>query len=343
MSLIGLVPVGSKASSLLTAGRSGVLSVDDVRAYAEAGVLAKMAEDPAERRKLYPAVADITWPLVWTRHTRRLEMGKGHHSCAASLDMLAPECIDGFHDDVESVVEHVLRQARTPIHSLEGWISSRITVATVDGFRRRRGMRGALQRVRVPRWLSAALADDPWLVELAARIIEWVGVPTTFYGEPWPIPAWVELHSATFGVVRTPEAVTADVERVLAVMRKCRPQWYAAYVESPLGHKVLPVAIAEQIDQQADKAGPEAEETALAEVAAVALDAITTGLAAGRDPSELVIAVLRTLFVDGGPADYPGTDDRDRWLAAVLDSPPSVARLVDDVLEILCNPTTSVS
>ena len=319
---------------------------ETVRALATAGGLATAAADPRERQAIYAVVFDLTWPLVWSRHTRRLEAGKGHRRCASAVDKLAPECIDGFVDDVEAVVEYVLRFAATPIHTLEGWISRRITAATVDGHRRRRGERGALQRVRIPRWLAAALSDDPWSVLLAFRILEWAGIPATAGTELWPFDAWADLRAGTVGGHRSPETVATDVERVLAVMRARRPEWYGRYVERPLGRKPLPVAWVDQVEDRQARGGPELQETRLTELAAAAVDAIGAGLAEGHDPSELVPAVLRAHFLDDGSgvattldrAPGHGEDDRDRWLAAELDEDHSVARIVTAVLTEMQRP-----
>src|SRR6185369_13070063 len=104
--------------------------------------------------------------------------------------------------------------ARHPIKNLEGWVASRIRPATVDGHRRRRGLRGAQQRPRVPAWLAAELGGEPWLTTLATRILEWVGVTTTAGTELWPLDAWAELRTTvTDDPVRSgPAHVRADVE-----------------------------------------------------------------------------------------------------------------------------------
>jgi len=322
--------------------------VDSVRSLAAAGLLARAAADPDGGAGLYAAgVYDLAWPLVWARQTRRIETAKGHYRCASSFGRMLPECLDAFHDDVEAVVEYVLRYAGTPIRNIEGWISSRIAAATVDGHRRRRGLRGALQRPRVPQWLSTALSGDAWLVLLAERILEWAGVPHTAGPELWPLDAWSDLRAATLGD-RTPRgAVAADVDIVLTAMRRARPGWYASYVERPLSRKQVPVGGDGTAGDRTQETGAraDADEARLADLAAAAADAIGSGLAAGRDPDELVPAVLRGLFLGGeagvhAAADalggIPGVgDDRDRWLADVLVDDRSMSSLVTSVLRVV--------
>src|SRR5262249_1599666 len=130
----------------------------------------------------------------------------------------------------------------------DGWITRRLTAATVNGYRRRRGARGALQRPRLSRWLTEALDDDRWLTTLAVEILNWVGVPATAGAGTWPTAAWAYLRARITGDFHGGEPeVRHDVDRVLAAMRQ-NPTWYAEFVERPLGRKetpVLPAARAE--------------------------------------------------------------------------------------------------
>jgi hypothetical protein len=312
-----------------------------LRELARAGLLtAADHADPTLRR----AALDVVWPLVWHRHTRWLEVRKGHPGCATGLHRMSEPCLDGFHDDVESVVDYLFAHAKTPIRNLEGWIASRITVATVEGYRKRRGERGALQRIRVPRWLAAALAEDRWLVELAGGIIEWVGVPGTAGTSLWPLDAWTERRSRLTGERGGPGQVAAEVERVLAAMRQTRPTWHATYIERPLERKQLPISA----HAGADREAPDAvlvravrADANLITLAAVATDAISAAIADGEEPDTVIPRVLRAVFLAGETAisidALPGEDDaayRER-LAAVLADQASVARLVDAVRSVV--------
>lgn len=200
------------------------------------------AADEHQLRMLRSELLDLLFDLVYTCHTRRLEGDRGHGRCAAGMLLLAPDCHDRYVDDVLSVEQYVIAFCNQPVGNLLGWIASRITKATVDGYRRRRGEVGALQRPRIPAWLAVALDDDPWLKLLALHILEWVGIPTTAGYEVWPLEAWScerELHP--HGRLRTCD-IGMDVQQVITVMRQERPRWYAAYVERPLERKPVPVS-----------------------------------------------------------------------------------------------------
>ena len=297
--------------------------------------------------ELRGAAYAIVWPLVWQRHTRRIEIGKGHHACASSLHGMAGPCLDGFHDDVEAVVDYLFVNGTRPIHNLEGWIISRIRMATVDGYRKRRGRRGALQRVRVPGWLAAALEYDPGLVDLAGSIIEWVGLPTTAGTELWPLQAWADRRAVAMGdpAGSRPDRVAADVERVLATMRRTRPAWYASYIERPLGHKQAPTGASPVTEREAPEAARARAERADAELvtlAAAATDAISAALAEGEDPTVAVPRVLRAVFLSSTPAApvldvAPGEEPADgtEQLTTLLTDEATLARVVQDVLRVV--------
>ena len=139
--------------------------------------------------------AEIAAPLVFLRVTRPMERRRGHHRCAAGLGQLAHDCLDRFHDDVDAVLHDLFAHADLPIGNLEGWLTMRMPRATVDGYRRRRGERGAPQRPRVPVWLATELGDEAWLVELAKAILDWAGTDATAGGSLWPLTAWAERRS----------------------------------------------------------------------------------------------------------------------------------------------------
>ncbi|MCW2502983.1 MAG: hypothetical protein JWO79_1267 [Actinomycetia bacterium] len=342
-----VTPAEARASHP-TQASPGTNSLCSLREMAARGLLNTIGLDGAAG-DLRAAAYTIVWRLVWHRHTKRIEIGKGHYTCASSLHRMAEPCLDAFHDDVESVVDHLFTRGNTPIHNLEGWITSRIAVATIDGHRKRRGQRGALQRVReLPHRLQVALGDDPWLVDLAGAIIEWVGVPTTAGTEEWPLEAWAERRSAVTGepAGSSPGQVARDVERVLTAMRGSCPHWYAKYIERPMGHKQLPVG---SPPLTADRESPEAAHARAARVdamvitlAAAATDAISDALAAGEDAAVAIPRILRALFL--GPisaaavADLPPGEEplpSTRRLTALLADETSLARLVRDVLSIV--------
>ncbi|HTJ33030.1 MAG TPA: hypothetical protein VL738_07350 [Dactylosporangium sp.] len=217
---------------------------DEVRTLARRGVLAATVAKaaPADRARLTGGTYDIAWPVVFNGLTQGLERRRGHAACATSVRQLADDCLDRFEDDVEAVVHDVVRSARKPITNLEAWIASRLNAATVDGHRRRRGDLGALQRPRPPKWLSAALGDDPWLIHLAVQMLVWVGQPATAGAELWPLESWTAERAEHTGDWAAGRAlVRRDIDRVLEAMRR-RPDWYAAYVERPLGRKEAPVS-----------------------------------------------------------------------------------------------------
>jgi hypothetical protein len=201
--------------------------------------------DPALEAWVRRHTLGLCFPLVYERHTRALEFRRGHGRCASGIARLDPDCHDGFTDDVLAVVGYVLRYARFPIANLPGWITSRLTKATVDGYRQRRGELGALQRPRLPQWLATALADDPWLCRLSLLIMEWVGVSATAGGSTWPIDQWTLercLSCQTHGLPVPHHPVDVDIRRVVAVMVERRPGWYERYVETPLARKQTPVS-----------------------------------------------------------------------------------------------------
>lgn len=319
-----------------------------VRDLARRGVLADRMSTAvgAEHSRLTGGAYQIAWPVVFQRLTRRIEIGRGHHGCAAGLHRLEPECLDRFQDDVEAVLDDLFRNARTPIVNLEGWISSRLNAATVDAHRRRRGERGALQRPRLPGWLVRELDDDPWLTVLAVEVLVWVGVPTTAGVGVWPLDAWAERRAAVTGQVATGEhQVARDVERVLAAMR-VRRTWYADFVERPLGRKQAPVLPAPRTDADSAREWPhlalvprhETDDARLRDLAAAAVDAIEARVRRREDLRSVALDVLRTVFgagtgaedMDRTPGAGPGDAER---VAALLADPATLDRIVAVLLD----------
>lgn len=320
-----------------------------VRDLARRGLLAQRmaAASAAERVRLTGGAYDVVWRVVFRRLTRRVELGRGHYVCATSVGRLEPECLDRFEDDVEAVLDDLLRNAKIPIHNLEGWIGTRLTPATVDAHRRRRGERGALQRPRLPEWLAAALGRDPWLTALAVEVLVWAGVPTTAGLGLWPLDAWADRRATVTNSPRVTDAEVAnDIEVVLTAMRR-NLTWYANFVERPLGRKQAPVLPAPRCDP--DGAEPahlalthrhEVDDARLADLAAHAIAAIEARIRRGVEPRAAVAAVVATVFgtgtgaddMDLTPAAGPSADERAATLVA---DPATIDRIMAALLDIV--------
>jgi hypothetical protein len=330
--------------------------VEEVRELARHGALATAMSTAtgADRMRLTGATYDIAWPVVFNRLTHGMELRRGHATCARSVRHLADDCLDRFEDDVEAVVDDVERRADRPIDNLEAWIASRLTAATVDAHRRRRGERGALQRPRLPRWLIDGLAARDqqaggWLVELATNMLVWVGTPTTAGADVWPLESWAQQRE------RWPDppahSIEHDVDTVLAVMRT-RRTWFDRYVERPLGRKQPPVAGPLVATDGSTLDRPplslvdrdDADDASLHVLASLAADEIRCRLRYGEEPEPVVMSVIWRLFgvgdvtrgLDRTPHDVP---HRDEWLASVLRDPAERARVVRAVLTIVDQPS----
>ncbi|GAA2851076.1 hypothetical protein GCM10010443_11330 [Actinoplanes cyaneus] len=306
--------------------------VQRLRELAAAGTLAATAASagPDRRAELTGAAYDVAWPIVYARVTRRFEQVRGHPVCATGVANLADECLDRFQDDVEAVVDDLLQHARQPVRQLEAWITRRLVAATVDGHRRRRGARGALQRPRVPGWIADGLGRDPWLTTLALEILTWVGISVTAGAEVWPVETWAHRRAIVTGdwAASTPAVVARDVDTVLAVMRR-RPEWYESYVERPLGAKQPPVALdaGDTVTPLALNDPDDRVEAELLQLAADAVQAIEDRLGAGGSAENIVADVIRTVF--GGT------------VAATLDrAPHTVAEPLGDVSRALTDMAT---
>jgi hypothetical protein len=322
-------------------------SADLVRDLARHGELAARAAtiDEHQRARLTAGAYDIVWPVVFERHTRGIELRRSHPACAASVRGLRPECLDRFQDDVEAVLEDLLRNARASIRNLEGWVARRINAATVDAHRRRRGARGALQRPRLPQWLGRALGDDPWLTRLAVELLTWVGVPATAGTSLWPLGAWCDLRLTITGDPAADEATVAtDVETVLGAMRQSAV-WYANFVERPLGRKQAPVVSAQRSPSEpanhlALTDHHEADEAHLRTLADAAVRAIERRLGRGETPAAAVRAVVAQVFGGGTGAEdlhrLPGTAPAaGERVAGLLADPAVIERVTGAVLQIL--------
>lgn len=316
----------------------------DVRDLARRGELAAFAGAATgdRRRWLRAATYEIVQPVVFHQLTRKLELKRGHHGCAVSLSRLDDACLDRFHDDMDAVIDDVFRNARVPIHSLEGWVRARLTVATVNGYRRRRGERGALQRPRVPRWLSARLGHDPRLTSLAVDVLEFVGndVATGV----WPTGYWAERRAVADGDHEAAHrAVLRDLETVLAAMR-AKPAWYEDYVERPLGRKPCPVVPLSRLAGESTGEVPLAAradtDSLVVELAGLAVDAIEARVARGENPRRVAVDVVAAVFgpglgadeLDRPPGAAPGVDE---LVAAGLADRAAVERVADTVLAVL--------
>jgi hypothetical protein len=332
-----------------TYARARPVRTDDVswlRDLAKRGELS-VAVAAGHGSRLCRTAFEVSHQIVFDVVTRRLELStRGHSWCARGIPFMDAACLDRYYDDVESVIDYLLA-ARKPIDDLEAWLARRALNATVDGHRRRRSERGALQRPRMTRALSADLGDDPWLGELALKILEWVGVPTGAGTDLWPLDRWAQLRAERTRDVEgsTPGRVAAEVEQVLAAMQR-RPQWYQDYVERPLGHKAAPVAPPPG-DEVTDPrplvaVGPEElVEARLRGLAWIAVEAIRDGIEHHHDPAATVVEVLTQLFLGGTGSDELdrapsiGVDGHHQHLSARLADPAAVAGIVDRVLRIV--------
>jgi hypothetical protein len=325
---------------------------DDValRELTRCGRLAQVVcVSPDDRTRLCAAAYAVAWPIVFNRVTRGVELRRGHRRCAQSVHDLAPDCLDRFHDDVEAVVEDLLQHADRPIRNLEAWISTRLTVATVNGHRRMRGARGALQRPRLPKWLARELGQDPWLCDLAVQILTWVGIDATAGAGLWPLDGWTRRRAELTGdrTGSRPVVVEREIEQVLAAMRGHR-DWYAAYVERPFGHKQAPVLGWSPADgatvvesrplSLADPA--EADESRLTALAQEALAEIQRRLAGGTALEAAVTEVVACVFaqdalapeLDRPPHDGPTPGEH---VAGLLRDPAGLGRIVAAVLAVV--------
>jgi hypothetical protein len=308
-------------------------AVAQLRSLASQGRLADVAQSapPAERTQLTGAAFALAWPVVFNRITRVNEQRRGHRACAVAFDRLADDCLDRFHDDVEAVVDDLLTHATTRIGNVEGWIASRLRAVTVDAYRRRRGARGALQRPRLPAWLVERLPGDVWFEQLAVQILVWVGVPTTAGAQLWPLDAWAERRAVVTGDVYGSDAraVQREVDLVLAEMRR-RPQWYADYIERPLGMKTPPVAPA--FVEYGSVCEPpvmtltepaEAIDARLADLASLTLIAVEKQLADDPADEAALSRIITTVF------------GRMDTVLALVDDPDELRRIVQTVREIV--------
>ncbi|GIH05855.1 hypothetical protein Rhe02_39220 [Rhizocola hellebori] len=322
---------------------------DTVRALAEQGTLRAQYERASAdvRRRLRVEAFELVYPLVFRQLTRKIEARRGHHACMASIRSLEPDCLDRFHDDMDAVLDDLFHNARVPIHNLEGWVSKRVVAATVDGHRRRRGERGALQRPRIPRWLAVKLGNDKRLMDLAVDMLEWVGVEATAGLHAWPIEVWSarrQFQSADYE--EASRSVERDIATVIAAMR-LRPNWYADYVERPMGRKRLPLAGSGEVQPEyvldpvlAAETAHAADDARRTELAALAVAAIQARLTRGEEARAVVTDVLSTAFGAGTGSDsldrVPGQESADdERMAAQLADPATVDQIVRIVLDLL--------
>jgi hypothetical protein len=334
-------------TSLILAGETEIADRRPLRQLAASGDLWRTGiTEPAEVSRLRSEAFEIALPLVWERHTRGLEMRKGHRRCTTAISALPPECLDGFTDDLEAVVTGLLAYRR-PIASVEGWITMRMGNAIKDGHRVRRAKEmGAQQRVRVPSGLAARLGGDPWLLALAERVLQWTGVRQAAGSDLWPIGQWTEDRAA---ITRIPESlsvvsVTDQVSMVLAAMKEWDAAWYDRYVEQPLGRKWAPPTTdsSDVPENSLLDLVPEYEraEGRLIDSAATCLEAIRAALGEDYDPCEAVEnALIATYLIDWKPTDLdqvPSTSyDVGDVVTAIMTDRGTLDRVTAEVLDIV--------
>ncbi|MDY7085314.1 MAG: hypothetical protein SYR96_09435 [Actinomycetota bacterium] len=321
-----------------------------LRDLAATGRLASVAAGGGpERAELTGAAYTMVWPIVFMRVTRRFERQRGHTACAAAVENLTDDCLDRFHDDVEAVVDDLLAHADRPIRQLEAWVATRVGAATVNAHRRRRGERGALQRPRLPGWLADGLGQDKWLTTLAVDILVWVGVSGTAGHELWPLESWAQTRAACTGdwTGSDPATVRREIDQVLAVMR-LRPDWYASFVERPLGAKQAPV-VAMATDPYGEPVTPlglgepdDRVESELRRLAGDAVRAIGDRIGRGQPAQDAVVEVVRTVFggVFTGTLDQAphGGADPLRGVTGALSDQRRLKAIVSAALTILDEP-----
>lgn len=332
-----------------------------LRSLASRGELHQAATQApgTELADLRSAAFGIALPLVWERHTRPLETRKGHRPCVSAISRLAPDCLDGFTDDLEAVVS-ALMSYRRPIGNLEGWLTLRMTNAIRDGNRIRRArVMGAQQRVRVPAQVTAELGGNVWLTSLAGRVLQWAGVQSTAGMGLWPLSAWAEERARITGewdAAGGQSQVAGELKTVLDTMRRCDPVWYERYVERPLGRKWAPVAYDPRDTPSGDDKRTactdsawlelvprsERDDAHLLELAGTSLGLIKAGLTADRQPTDVVAEALTKTFLgprsvccemDERPLD--GGHDTLSPVAAILADPDALARVTATAARIL--------
>jgi hypothetical protein len=317
------------------------------RSLAKGGVLTQVhqAGTPEQQRQLNRDGYAIVSSIVFKHVTKPRELDRGHFRCTGGIHYLESDCLDRFQDDVEAVLHDLLSNAKRPIHNVEGWVRKRLNASTVNGYRRRRGLRGALQRPRPTQWLTEALHHDAWLTQLALEILEWVGISTTAGTGVWPLTAWAGDRARITGDWEgTERTVAADIEIVLAAMRT-RPTWYEAFVERPLSQKEAPALPANRGSEDAGREPAylsftedhEIRDARILEMAETAMVEIAARLAAGDPVQPTVIEVIREVFTSGISAEdlhrLPGTDEEllDRQLA----DPAVIDRVIAVVLDAI--------
>lgn len=323
-----------------------------VRRLAGEGQLVSRFRDGSEqeRQRLRSGAIEIAAPVLFQSVTRPLERKRGHRRCATGLEQLAPECLDRFHLDLDAVLDDLFSRANQPIDNLENWLAKWLRRATIDGYRRRRGERGAAQRPRVPGWLKDALGNDPWLIELARLVMEWVGIDATAGGSLWPLTAWAERRSALTRDRNSDEAAVAkDVETVLAAMRR-RPTWYQNTIERPLGYKPVPTwfpastEAGAAVEPEPFDLNPrhERDDALLRELAEAAIELITARIDLGEDLAEVVPDVLGIVFgavpasrdLDRPPNSADSDPDPEQVRVLITD-PVRLARIIETVIDLL--------
>jgi len=217
-----------------------------------------------------------------------------------ALWRLRPEIADRVTNDVEALLAKFASMKAPITVSIEAWAVGARRNAVADKNRRDRGERGAPQRARVPQGLRRALGDDPRLVELARRMIDFAGTPRAVGGSGWPTGTWSSDLAALGGeaAAYTERACERDIAHVLRVMGDWNRTWVDQRMLGPLSRQAPPVAFrddADTIDRRGrvDEREADLRDRLLLDAAADLRDALVARLAAGDGvPAEVAREVV---------------------------------------------------
>ncbi|WP_245571108.1 hypothetical protein [Catelliglobosispora koreensis] len=167
-------------------------------------------------------------------------------------------------------------------------------------------------------------------------MLVWVGVPTSASDGIWPVDVWLErrrLSSISGSDDYGRRALEADIDLVTRAMRS-RPQWYANYVERPLGLK-QPLVFDELQPEHPVTSDTAVDDAGLVKLAALALEAIRTRIAGGTPVEQAVEEVIRVVFgSEESRAGHTDTISISDPIRALLE-PEAIERIVTVVKQLV--------